>query len=265
MRWDIGPLLDPSSGPPGLKIADEFPADLRPGLAEYLVEMWRLRLSHETASGAGRATVVEALFHSDSSVMLVEPSTLILERTAGATRRLLTKGCFFISRRFAIAAAERIGKDPAEPPVGSGVRLGRRVLAARLLHVRMVSTHAAVAVVLTLAKSEVSGKETRVVVTSVLVDGPVFDQTLQQTSAPSKDGSATSNSQTEPEWKIVHEDSVVCDGLIANVPVLGMTALEPGFTNAGEAQISKAWPPELSEWYLASKEAAVVHTHTPFH
>ena len=182
--------------------------------------------------------------------MVVEPSRLLLERTAtGVMRRTLTKGCFYISWRFAIAAAERIGKDPADPPVGSGARLGRRYTAARLLHVRMVTPQIAVAVVLTSAKSEDNGEEHSVVVTSVLADGPRFDQTLQQTEPK--------ENQKEYDWKIVHEDVCVA-GLIANVPVLGMTPVEKGIQLASEAQVAETLPSDLADWYLQSKRAIAV-------
>ena len=131
--------------------------------------------------------------------------------------------------------------------------MGRRYTAARLLHVRMVSSRAAVAVVLCRAKSEADGQETRVVVTTTLVDGVLFDQTLQQPSATPADG-AEQGSERRSEWKIVHED-VSVGGLLANVPVLAMPPLGGGAVE-GESQIATAWPAELSDWYLGTKAAA---------
>jgi hypothetical protein len=260
-RTDRDAMELPFDGPePGPELQSAEAAEpVGGGLYDFLSAVWRLRLSEEAATGPGRAMAVETLFNSDSSSMLAEPSRLILERTAaGIMRRTLSSGAFFINRRFAIAAAERIGKDPADPPVGSGTRLGRRYTAARLLHVRMVSSRAAVAVVLCRAKSEADGQETRVVVTTTVVDGVLFDQTLQQSSATPADG-AEEGGERRPEWKIVHED-VSVGGLLANVPVLAMPPLGGGAVE-GESQIATAWPAELSDWYLGTKAAAAVRTH----
>lgn len=259
-RTDRDAMELPFDGPePGPELQRAEAAEpVGGGLYDFLSAVWRLRLSEEAATGPGRAMAVETLFNSDSSSMLAEPSRLILERTAaGIMRRTLSSGAFFINRRFAIAAAERIGKDPADPPVGSGTRLGRRYTAARLLHVRMVSSRAAVAVVLCRAKSEADGQETRVVVTTTVVDGVLFDQTLQQSSATPADG-AEEGGERRPEWKIVHED-VSVGGLLANVPVLAMPPLGGGAVE-GESQIATAWPAELSDWYLGTKAAAAVRT-----
>ena len=253
--WGVG--ADPADGVElqGAELTEALAPDS--GLADYLQVMWRLRLSEEMQSGPGRAMVIETLFNSDSSCLLAEPSRLHLERVAsGAVRRTLSRGAFYINRRFAIAAAERIGKDPAEPPVGSGARLGRHYTAARLLHVRMISSRAAVAVVLCRAKSEDGGTETRVVATSVLVDGALFDNKLQMPANAEADARDDAGGEAAPAWKVVHED-VSVGGLLANVPVLEMPPLPPLTAGMeGESLISTAWPADTYEWFAGAKAAA---------
>ena len=239
---------EPGAPDASLQGAEQAPEPLR----EAVAILWSQRLAEEVSSGSERAMLVEAQYNSDSSMLISEPSRLSMEKTAGgAARRSLSRGGFYVNRRFAIAAAERIGKDPAEPPAGSGMKLGKKYTAASLLHARMLSERSALTITLCRTVNE-DGVEARVVVSTVLVDGALLDTGIPGPSAEQM------NAEGSTSWRIVHED-VLTHGAIGNVPVTSMPAVAPdpapeaGFE--GDGFVEASWEAEAYNWIAGVKGA----------
>jgi hypothetical protein len=193
--WEVGG--DPEHGVlEGAELMDAVDGSLR----AQLTALWENRLS--ASDNTSRSELARASYLSaedgGASCLVSEPSRFVLDKSSSSisevrtslgnavsssnARRTLTRGGLYLLGRPAITVAEREGRDTEQAPAGTGMRLGRRYLSARCLHVRQLSANSVLAV--TLCRTLSSGVRGRALVSVVLVRSPLSTDPLIATSQP---------------------------------------------------------------------------------
>ena len=265
--FEVGPEPQPlGAGERALEDAERSDAVQLRGLRGFVDALWAARLGQPGASNAGRSEIQKENFLdlSDGSCLISEPSHLVVEKGEEVTRvrittgnavstsnarRSLTRGGLFLNSRPAIFTAERDGRDAEQAPAGSNMRLGRRYVAARLLHAAALSPSAALTVTLCRTLGD-DGARRRVVVTSVLVRVPgelsaeeeaiaaiaADDDEIAELAASilSDGGGDGERAEAAGVWRIAHEDVNVY-GAVPSVPVQQLPPLPPAPRSEAEA------------------------------